>query len=383
MLHINNNIIIRCVPAFSLFIAAAITITSCHTAEQKQEVITQQRKDFSTSAIEVVTAKKGKLSSSLQIPGELLPYQQVEIYAKENSFVKKVYVDVGTVVKQGQLLVSMEAPEINSRLSEAQSNLKSLQAIAISNKSNYNRLLETSKTPGTISPNELEQALGRVNSDNARLQGATSAYRAIAATRNYLDIKAPFSGVITARNVNPGAYVGPSGRGSQSAMFILQQQKRLRLVVSVPEIYSGLLHQEDVVTFNVKSLPSRKFTAQVKRMAGSLDEKLRSERFEMDVYNEDKTLLPGMYAEVNIPLPAKDSTFVIPKTALVSSTERVFVIRVVNQQAEWIDVKKGRESNDKVEVYGNLHEGDIIIKTATDEIRNGSEIRSVNQTTIK
>jgi multidrug efflux pump subunit AcrA (membrane-fusion protein) len=84
-----------------------------------------------------------------------------------------------------------------------------------------------------------------------------------------------------------------------------------------------------------------------------------------------------MYAEVNISLPGKDSTSVLPKTALVSSTKKVFVIRVVNQKAEWVDVKKGREAEDKVEVYGNLNEGDSIIKIATDEIRNGSDIKNV------
>ena len=273
----------------------------------------------------------------------------------------------------------MEAPEINSRMLEAQSNLKSLQAIYISTKAHYNRLLETSKTPGTISPNELDQALAQVNSERARLEGAQAAIRAVAATRGYLNIRAPFSGVITARNVNPGAYVGPSGKGSETPMFVLQEQRRLRLVVSVPELYAGLLHPQDVITFNVKSRPLQKYTAQLKRMAGALDERLRSERIEMDVLNNDKSLLPGMYAEVNIPLPAKDSTFVVPKTALVTSTEREFVIRVVNQKAEWVDVKKGREANNKVEVYGNLNEGDKIIKTSTDEIRNGSDIKNVKE----
>jgi multidrug efflux pump subunit AcrA (membrane-fusion protein) len=134
-----------------------------------------------------------------------------------------------------------------------------------------------------------------------------------------------------------------------------------------------------VVAFNVKAMPARKFTAQVKRMAGALDERLRSERLEMDVINSDKSLLPGMYAEVNIPLPAKDSTFVIPKTALVTSTEKVFVVRIVNQKAEWVDVKKGRETTDKVEVYGNLNDGDIVVKIATDEIRNGSDIKNVKE----
>ncbi|HSU50355.1 MAG TPA: efflux RND transporter periplasmic adaptor subunit [Segetibacter sp.] len=377
MLNINKTSLFTTFPVIACCLL--ITTSSCHSSEKKQEAVVEQKQEKTPAATEVVPAKKGKLSSSIQVPGELIPYQEVEIYAKENSFVKKVLVDVGSEVKQGQLLVSMEAPEINSRISEAQSNLKSLQAIYISSKATYDRLLETSKTPGTISPNDLEQAQARVNSEKARLEGAQASIRAVSATRNYLDIRAPFSGVITQRNINPGAYVGPSGKGSEMPMFVLQQQQRLRLVISVPELYTGLLRTGDAITFNVKAMPSRKFTAQVKRMAGSLDQRLRSERIEMDVVNNDKILLPGMYAEVNIPLPAKDSTFIVPKTAVVSTSEKEFVIRVADQKAEWVDIKKGREADGKIEVYGKLHEGDPIIKTATDEIRNGSDVGTVKQ----
>ena len=377
MLNINKTSLFTTFPVIACCLL--ITTSSCHSSEKKQEAVVEQKQEKTPAAIEVVPAKKGKLSSSIQVPGELIPYQEVEIYAKENSFVKKVLVDVGSEVSQGQLLVSMEAPEINSRISEAQSNLKSLQAIYISSKATYDRLLETSKTPGTISPNDLEQAQARVNSEKARLEGAQASIRAVSATRNYLDIRAPFSGVITQRNINPGAYVGPSGKGSEMPMFVLQQQQRLRLVISVPELYTGLLRAGDAITFNVKAMPSRKFTAQVKRMAGSLDQRLRSERIEMDVVNNDKILLPGMYAEVNIPLPAKDSTFIVPKTAVVSTSEKEFVIRVADQKAEWVDIKKGREADGKIEVYGKLHEGDPIIKTATDEIRNGSDVGTVKQ----
>jgi len=97
------------------------------------------------------------LSTTLQIPGELLAFQQVDLYAKENSFVKKLFVDVGSEVKAGQLLATMEAPELNSLESAAQSRLKSQEAIYIASKSNYDRLLETSKTPGTISQNDLDR----------------------------------------------------------------------------------------------------------------------------------------------------------------------------------------------------------------------------------
>jgi membrane fusion protein (multidrug efflux system) len=359
------------------FFVTSTTIISC--SSNSKESSSEQNNDQENSApatTETFVLHKGKLSSNLQIPGELQPYQQVDLYAKESSFVKKIYVDVGSEVKQGQLLVSMEAPEINSNLSAAQSRLKSQEAIYTASNSNYNRLIETSKTPGTISGNDIEQAAARKNSDKAQLDAAKSAYQSVAATRAYLDIRAPFSGVITARNINTGAYVGPSGKGSDMPLFVLQEQKHLRLVVSVPEIYTGLLKQNDEVNFEVKSLPNQQFKAKVKRMAGALDERLRSERLEMDVFNNNKKLLPGMYAEVNIPLPASDSTFVIPKTALVTSTERVFVIRVANQKAEWIDVKKGREAGDQVEVYGKLNENDQLVKTATDEIREGSTLKT-------
>jgi multidrug efflux pump subunit AcrA (membrane-fusion protein) len=122
-------------------------------------------------------------------------------------------------------------------------------------------------------------------------------------------------------------------------------------------------------------MPNHKFTAQVKRLAGALDEKLRSERLEMDVYNKDKKLLPHMFAEVDIPLPSRDSTIILPKTAVVASTEKVFVIRVTNHHAEWVEVKRGFQSGDMIEVYGNLKPGDSVVKMATDEIRDGSQVK--------
>ncbi|MGI4749863.1 MAG: efflux RND transporter periplasmic adaptor subunit [Janthinobacterium lividum] len=357
-----------------LFVSALSTLTACHSKSADNQ--DQDDTTAAVPALETIALKKGMLSTDLEVPGELIPYQQVDLYAKESSFVNKIFVDVGSEVKQGQLLVSMEAPEINSNVASAQSKLQSQEAVYTASNSNYNRLLETAKTPGTISKNDIDQAVARKNSDKAELEAAKSAYQSVAATRAYLDIRAPFSGVITARNINNGAYVGPSGKGSDLPLFVLQEQKRLRLVISVPEIYTGMLKQKDEVSFSVKSIPNQHFTATVKRLAGALDEKLRSERLEMDVYNNNKKLLPGMYADVSIPLPSSDSTFVIPKTALVTSTERVFVIRVAGHKAEWVDVKKGRESGDQVEIYGKLNPGDPLIKVATDEIRDGSTIKT-------
>jgi len=369
--------------SFALFAASALLVATLFGSCSSSDGETKEKNEKKDSAAakapapaESFVLQKGTLSTTLYVPGELIAYQQVDLYAKENSFVKRLYVDVGSEVREGQLLVTMEAPELASQLASAQSRVKSQEAIYIASKSNYDRLIETSKTPGTISQNDIDQADARRKSDMAQWDAAKSAYAEIAETLKYLEIRAPFNGVISARNVNPGAYVGPSGKGSELPLFTLQEQKHLRLVVSVPEAYTGYLTNKDEVKFSVKSRPSEVFHAKVKRLAGALDLRLRAERIEMDVINNDKKLLPGMVAEVNVPLPARDSTFVVPTSAVVNSTERLFVIRVVDQKAQWVDVKKGREENGKTEIYANsLKEGDQIIKVASEERRNGSPVK--------
>ena len=353
-----------------------VLLGSCNGEEHAQF-----KKADSTAEVaaetQVFSLKKGRLSSSLKIPGELIAYQQVDLYAKENSFVKKLFVDIGSEVKEGDLLVTLEAPELGSQLAGAQAAVRSREAIYLASNANYDRLLETSKTAGTISPNDLEQAAARKNSDFAQLEAAKDAYKQVSEMQSYLQIRAPFSGMITARNINPGAYVGPSGKGSDLPLFILQEQKRLRLVISVPEAYTRFLNQKNEVSFTVRSQPDRQFKAVIKRLSGSIDSRLRSQRVEMDVINNDKKLLPGMVAEVNLPLPSQDSTFVVPKSAVVNSTESVFVIRVTKNQSQRVDIKTGRDANGFIEVYGNLKEGDLLLRSASDEIKNGTDLSNL------
>lgn len=376
----NNRIIIsknrmtryRLLPVIAL-LAVTTGLSGCSSSTGK----TDEARKKELPVLEVLSVQKGQLSSTLRLPGELIAWQQVDLYAKENSFVRRLYVDVGSEVKAGQLLASMDAPELGARLAGAESRLKSLEAIYTGSKANYDRLYETSKTPGTISQNDLDQAEARKNSDHAQWQAAKAAYREVSDTRNYLEIRAPFSGVISLRNANTGAYAGPSGKGSELPLFTLQEQKRLRLVVSVPEAYTSYLNGESEVSFSVKSLPNEIFKAKPARFAGALDNRLRSERIEMDVQNDDRKLLPGMIAEVNLQLNPADSTFIVPKTAVASTTEKVIIIKVKGGKASWVEVRKGREADGKVEVYGQgLSAGDMILKTANDEIRDGMPVRT-------
>jgi len=374
---IMNNLKNRFIIALTIMVTGISLLSSCDSDKKEKEEQAQtvkQENAIDTPSVVSVPVKKGKLSTTIAIPGELTPYQEVDLYAKVNSYVKTLLVDIGSEVHRGQLLAALEAPEINSQLAEAQSRIKQMEAVYFASKATYDRLYSTSKTPGTVSQNDLEQAEAKKNSDYANVEAARSSLKEVAANLNYLEIRAPFDGVITSRNVNLGAYVGPGGK-STDPLFVLQDQKRLRLVVSVPEIYTGGLNNKDEVSFSVEALPNQKFKAQVKRLAGALDVKLRSERLEMDVFNKDKKLLPHMFAEVNVPLPSRDSAFIVPKTAVVTSTEKVFVVKLVNHHAVWVDVKKGFQSGDLMEVYGDLKPGDNVAKQATDEIRDGSVVR--------
>ncbi|HEX4373626.1 MAG TPA: efflux RND transporter periplasmic adaptor subunit [Puia sp.] len=357
-----------------LLIISSISFNACSSSSPKNDDDEKTKEEIPTR--ETFSLQKGKLTSTLQTPGELTAFQQVDIYAKVNSFVKKLFVDVGSVVKEGQMLAVLEAPEITSQLSAAESKLRSQEAVFISSKATYNRLLETSKTPGTIAQNDLDMAVAKKNSDSALLESAKADYKEILETKNYLEIRAPFSGVISARNINPGAYVGPSGKGSDLPMFVLQEQKKLRLVISVPEAYTDFINKKGEVQFEVNALPNQIFTAKVARLAGAVGDKLRSERVEMDVMNNNNKLLPGMAAEVTVPLPATDSSFVVPKTAVVNSTIKPFVIRVINNKAQWVNVQIGRNADDKEEIYGKLTAGDQLIKIPTEEIRDGADVKT-------
>ncbi|MFV8343635.1 efflux RND transporter periplasmic adaptor subunit [Flavobacterium sp. XS2P39] len=348
----------------SLFCVALFFLSSCNS-NKKEAAITETE-----PILETFPLAKAKLTTELRLPAELTGFSQVDLFAKVSSYVKALKVDIGSEVIEGQLLIELEAPEISSQLAAAESRLHSQQAIYTASNSTYQRILETSKVEGTISKNDLELALSKKNSDFAQLAAARAGYKEAKVIQSYLQIRAPFNGKVTARNVNTGAYVG---QGAQVPLLTVQDQKKLRLSVSVPEAYTGYLKVGDWIGFNVVSLRGDEFKAKISRMSGALDLKLRSERVELDVLNSEGKLLPGMVAEVLLPLNSKNETFVVPKTAVVNTGEGIYVIRVVNKKAQHIKVSLGLEVDDRTEVFSNLlQQQDILLTKANEEIKDGT-----------
>jgi membrane fusion protein, multidrug efflux system len=362
-------------PASALLLSAITlaTFTHCNSSNAKDEKQANMGSMEKAAPLETIQLKEVNFTMPLKVPGELFANQQVEIYAKVNSFVKDIRVDVGSEVRKGQLLMLLEAPEITSKVAEAKSRLISQQAIFTATKATFGRIIETSKTPGAISNDAIDQITAKKNSDYAQYQAAKATYDEVKAMEGYLELRAPFSGTVTMRTVDLGAYVGPSGKGSEHALITIQEQAKLRLKVSVPETNLPYVIPNQEVNFSVRSMPNKSFSGRIARKAGALDLRLRSELVEIDILNSNKELLPGMVADVIIPLTGEKATIVVPRSALVNSDEGHFVFKVKNNKATKLFVKKGRELDMRVEVFG-LASGDTIVSKVSMQIKEGQVV---------
>ena len=341
--------------------------------------------------VEVVKVASHKLSISARLPGELQPYEVVAVYPKVTAFVDSISVDRGSIVKSGQLMARLVAPELAAQRAEAQSKLQSAEAQRVeaeaklaSDQGTYERLKTASTTPGVVAGNDLEVAQKAVEADRARLdatresaQAAKSALNSITEIEGYLQVRAPFDGVVTERNVHPGALVGPaSGTGAQTPMVRVEQANRLRLVVPVPEKYVAGMVNGAKVEFTVPAFPNQTFSGTVSRIAHAVDVKTRTMPVELDVNNGNRRLSPGMFPEVLWPVRRSEPTLFVPTSAVARTTEATFVVRIRNGAAEWVNVNTGEVEGKLIEVFGDVNEGDEVAVRGTDELRPGTRVNA-------
>ncbi|MBZ5593852.1 MAG: efflux RND transporter periplasmic adaptor subunit [Acidobacteriia bacterium] len=330
------------------------------------------------------------VSRTVELPAEIHPFLMVSLHAKVPGFVDHVLVDRGSVVKEGDLLADLSAPEMQAQIAEAEFKFQSTEAERLqaeaqlaATESTYQRLTEAAKTPGAVAGNDLIQAQKQVDAAQALVNAKQKASRAsqeavnaLKALVTYLKIAAPFDGVVTDRLVHPGALVGPP---ADPALLVLQQVSHLRVVVPVPEEVVGGLVPGAKVEFSVPTFPQRTFAGTIARISHALDQKTRTMPVELDTFNRDGALAPGMYPSVKWPVRSSRPALFVPKTSVVTTTERTFVVRNQNGHAEWVDVKTRATEGDLVEVIGNLRPGDLVVRRATDELRQGDVIRTASK----
>jgi RND family efflux transporter MFP subunit len=330
------------------------------------------------------------LDVQLSLPGELTAYQAVAIHSRVTGFVKSVNVDRGSRVRAGDLLAMLDAPELVAQRAEGQSKLQAAEAqLAIAkakaeaDRSTFDRLKAASATPGVVAGNDLVLAETAAEVSRSQVvaaqEGAEAARQALNAVRDmegYLRVTAPFAGVVTERNVHPGALVGPStSAGGALPLLRLVENSRLRLVVPVPEAYATDLKTGTEVPFSVAAYPGQSFSGKIARNAQSVDVSTRTMAVEIDVTNADGRLAPGTFCQVLWPIRRSAPSLFVPSASVASTTDRTFVIRVREGKTEWVDVKIGLTSGPLVEVFGNLRPGETVAGRGTDELRPGTQVR--------
>lgn len=342
------------------------------------------------TAIDVVRVVEQPLDVQLSLPGELTAFQSVAIFPRVTGFLKTVNVDRGSNVRAGDLLATLEAPELVAQRSEGQAKLQAAdaqlaaaRARADSDSATFDRLKAASATPGVVAGHDVLIAEKVADATRSQVvaaeQGVEAARQALTAIREmegYLRVTAPFAGVVTERNVHPGALVGPSAAaGAGPPLLRLVEYARLRLVIPVPEAYTTDLQAGAPISFSVAAFPGQTFSGNIARIAQAIDVGTRTMAVELDVANRDGRLAPGTFCQVRWPVRRSGPSLFVPSSSVAATTDRTFVIRVRGGTTEWVDVRTGLTSGPLVEVFGDLRPGDEIARRGTDELRPGTEVR--------
>lgn len=353
---------------YFLLLGVAGLLASCSSNSATHTAFSKPESEVPTdSQLEAVRVTATQPAQSLSLPGELESYFQTDISPRVSAYVQRLHTDIGDHVRQGQLLADLDAPELTAALNEALSKQKAAEAVFQSSRGTYHRLQQTARTAGAVAPLQLAQARTQVVTDSLNVAAARSHYNAARQMTSYLHLTAPFAGVITERNLSPGAAVGTGGPGALP-LFKLRQLSRLRLRVAVPEAYVAEVQQGSPVEFSVKPFPGRTFAGRITRIAGSVQAATRSEQVEIEIPNSKEELKPGMFASASLPITRPQSSIFVPKSAIVTTAERTYVIRVAQGHAGLVDIQQGDENNGQVQVFGKLQAGDVILRTGTEDV---------------
>lgn len=347
-----------------IFISSVI-ITSCN-----DQASPLKYKEQASASVKTGKVMRKKQVSYIKLPGQFFAFEEVSLYPKVSGFIKDISVDRGAYVKKGQVLLQMEAPEIQQQLVSAHSKLAEAEATMNTEKAKYDRLSFAAKTPGSVSPFDLESSKNSYASAQAQVH-AEEANVAISQVMNdYLTMTAPFDGVITQRNVHPGAFVGPNSP-EKDPLLVLRQTDKLRLTVYVPETYVDKLDLRHEVKFKVNSIAQKTYLGEISRTSQSINERTRSEAIEIDVWDKPE-ILPGMYAEVQLPVRNGTNAYVIPSSAIISEGDKKFLALVnPEKHIQLVDIQEGVTTGDSTEIFGNLKENDPYLATPDNDIRDG------------
>ena len=363
---------------FFVFLVLGIYAVSQRMSEHK--ALAQQTEQMAVPFVSVIRATAVNTDSEMVLPGTLKPDVESPIYARTNGYLKKWYKDIGSHVEKGDILAEIDTPEIDQQLAQARADLVTAQAnlnLSTLTATRYQDLIKSD----SVSRQDLDNANGDLAARRAMVQSADANVKRLEEMESFKRVYAPFKGIITQRNVDPGTLINAGNGGTATKeMFDLAQIDPMRVYVAVPQSYSPSIHLGLKACLSLTELAQRSFCGQVVRTANSIDPSTRTLLTEVDVPNGSGTLLPGAYGEVHFDVKVTGQRVSLPINALLFRPDGTMAA-VVGPDSR-INLKKitiGRDFGNVLEVLQGIEPTDRIVINPPDALEQGELVNLVAQ----
>ncbi|HKD73597.1 MAG TPA: efflux RND transporter periplasmic adaptor subunit [Candidatus Acidoferrum sp.] len=366
-------------PLFLVFLAIVIALVVAGAVLMFQRRSEYQALASNTEALAVPTvavihptAESG--NEDLVLPGTLQAFVESPVFARTNGYLKKWYHDIGSRVNKGELLADIDTPEVDQQLSQARADLNTAEANANLSQITASRYSELLKTDG-VSKQEVDNAIGDLEAKRATVESFQANVRRLEELESFKRIYAPFSGVITRRNVDIGTLVNAGNGGASQLLFILAQTDPIRVYINVPEMYAASIHAGLGAYLVLTQYPGRKFEGNVVRNAEAIDLSTRTLLTEVDVPNRPGELLPGGFAQVHLLVKVSGQRVQVPVNALLFRAEGLRAVLIdSNHRAHLQPIVIGRDYGNTLEVLSGLNADDWIVLNPPDSLEDGQEV---------
>ena len=333
--------------------------------------LTRETHEMAVVTVAVTKPSKVSAAESVSLPGNIQPFTDAAIFARTTGYLKARHADIGSRVKAGQHLAEIDTPDIDQQLLQAQADLASAKAnakLAQTTAARYEDLIKTD----SVSRQDLDNASGNYEAKQAAVLSADANVKRLLALQKFRIIYAPFDGVITARNTDIGALIG-SGSAAKE-LFHIASVDRLRIYVSVPQMYTAAIHTGLEADIQIQNLPGRTFKGRLTRTAQSIDADSRTLLVEIDVDNPRREILPGSFAQVMLKLPTDAMAFRLPVNTLIFRSEGLRVAVVKNGTVALVPITIGRDFGSTVEVVAGLTGTESIVVNPPDSLADKQSV---------
>ena len=322
----------------------------------------------------MISPTAGAPTQEVVLPGNTQAFTSAPIYARTSGYLKRWYFDIGSHVKQGQLLAEIDSPEVDQQLDQARADLKTAQANLATAKITADRWQSLLKT-NSVSQQETDQNVGNYRAMQATVDSNVANVRRLEQLQSFEKVYAPFDGVITARNTDIGALINAGANAPSQELFHMAAIDKLRIYVAMPEVYARAAQPGATATLRLDALPGEVFHGTLVRNANSIDLAARTLLTEIDVDNSDGRLMPGAYVRAQLTLPDQVRSVTVPANTLIFQSKGLQVGVVRNGQAELVPITIGRDYGDTVEVVSGLQPTDQVIANPSDSLITGTPVR--------